>query len=635
MTYDPREVVRHATSHVVGMERAAELIAVSLATGRHLVLEGPPGTGKSTLLRRISDAAGVRLHFVEGTAELTPSRLVGHHDPAIVLRSGYTSDAFIPGPLVEAVESGGLLYLEELNRIPEESLNVLITALAEGEVNVPRVGRITAHPNFRFVAAMNPADSIGTTRIAQAVYDRLCRVAVDYQDEAHECAIVEQATGSPQTSALSMISVLTVRGSRNHRDLRSGSSVRGAIDLAHLTEGLLALRVNGTRLLPQVHNRILLDAATTALSGRIKVDEGSQRTPEEIVAELLNDAIAEWTRRQQTTPEDDGPDPGKADGSGPPPPGGGGRGRILTSDEARQAIADAGRRTTGRDQLSRDENFNRISPEVGQIDQAALEELLEEDPDLALQTLADAANATDRSVRAEARRLATQLVVKLARDARDPAKGVHRLVPRVNEPSGDIDLDATLARTDGLLPTGADQVVTRSWGAGRRAVSLVIDRSGSMSGHQVAMAALGAAGVVLAADAKTDISVLAFARDTIVLQYQGQPRPITDTVTDILTLRGKGETDLFLALSAARRELERTAARERVVIVMSDAKHTAGQLPEVAARGIDRLHVLLTAADDEARARAVALSKAGRGQWAECTSVRDLPKALNRLLSAS
>jgi hypothetical protein len=120
-----------------------------------------------------------------------------------------------------------------------------------------------------------------------------------------------------------------------------------------------------------------------------------------------------------------------------------------------------------------------------------------------------------------------------------------------------------------------------------------------------------------------------------VLQHQGQPRPITDTVIDILTLRGRGETDLFLALSAARRELERTAARERVVIVMSDAKHTAGQLPEVAARGIDRLHVLLTAADDEARERAVALSKAGRGQWAECTSVRDLPKALNRLLSAS
>ncbi len=120
------------------------MLAASLASGCHVVLEGPPGTGKSTLLRAVADGAGFGVEFVEGNAELTPSRLVGHHDPALVLETGYRPDTFVDGPLLTALREGRLLYIEELNRVPEETLNVLVGALAEGEIHVPRLGRIPA-----------------------------------------------------------------------------------------------------------------------------------------------------------------------------------------------------------------------------------------------------------------------------------------------------------------------------------------------------------------------------------------------------------------------------------------------------------------------------------------------------------
>ena len=89
--------------HLVGRERELELVLSAVAAGRDIVLEGPPGTSKTTLLRAITTEWGIPLLFVEGNADLTPAKIVGHHNPARVLREDYSADNFVPGPLVEAM----------------------------------------------------------------------------------------------------------------------------------------------------------------------------------------------------------------------------------------------------------------------------------------------------------------------------------------------------------------------------------------------------------------------------------------------------------------------------------------------------------------------------------------------------
>lgn len=275
-----RALIDELDALVVGRRRELEIIVAGLAADRHVLLEGPPGTGKSTLLRAVANVGGAGFVFVEGNAELTPSRLIGHFDPARVLAEGYDPDVFVDGPLLRALRDGALLYVEEINRVPEETLNVLVSVMSEAELHVPRLGQVDAAPGFALVAAMNPFDAIGTARISSAIYDRMCRVTMGYQDADIETRIVQrEAPEADADFARRVVSV--VRASREHAEVRIGSSVRGAIDLVRLADQLALLRDEAP-----ASPGVGLDAALAALSGRLRVAESTERRADDIVREL-------------------------------------------------------------------------------------------------------------------------------------------------------------------------------------------------------------------------------------------------------------------------------------------------------------------------------------------------------------
>jgi MoxR-like ATPase len=284
MTEPVRDRVR---ARVVGRARELDLVLAAVAAGRDIILEGPPGTSKSTLARAITAEWGIPLVFVEGNADLTPAKLIGHHNPARVLREGYSPDNFVDGPLLEAMRSGGFLYIEEFNRAPEDTVSALLTAMAERQIAVPRAGTVVAAPTFRVIATMNPYDNVGTTRLSTSVHDRLCRLAIGYQDAEAERGIVALRAPLPNLhpdiyQRLVADAVALTRATREHVDIRQGSSVRGAIDLTLIAGQLLDVA-------DAEYRDVVFDAMTVALSGRIFLDETVDATPEQVLRQIWED----------------------------------------------------------------------------------------------------------------------------------------------------------------------------------------------------------------------------------------------------------------------------------------------------------------------------------------------------------
>jgi MoxR-like ATPase len=261
--------------NIVGRtEELRKCLAAKLAN-RHILLEGDVGVGKTTLAHALASYFTQDIERVDGDERYSSSKLVGHFDPPMVIEMGYSWDSFVTGPLTKAMQEGSILFLNELNRMPEGTQNVLLAAMDEGIIIIPKLGDIKAKDGFFIISAMNPAELVATTPLSEALRDRFVWIRLQYQPEEEEKNIVSVRTGITDDKIIS-IAVKIVRQTRDWPDLRRGSSIRGAIDLAAI---IRFLEVNDIE--------SWVDGSIMALATKIELEDGVESQVEDVIRNIV------------------------------------------------------------------------------------------------------------------------------------------------------------------------------------------------------------------------------------------------------------------------------------------------------------------------------------------------------------
>ena len=129
---------------IVGQVKEFQLMIRALEQGIPVILEGEAGTGKTEMAKAAAKLLERPLYRVDGDQELSSMKLQGWFDPPLVIKNGYGMDSFIPGPLCNAMEKGGVFLFNEVNRAPSECVNGTLTAIDERQLYMPRLGPIKA-----------------------------------------------------------------------------------------------------------------------------------------------------------------------------------------------------------------------------------------------------------------------------------------------------------------------------------------------------------------------------------------------------------------------------------------------------------------------------------------------------------
>lgn len=306
---------------------------------------------------------------------------------------------------------------------------------------------------------------------------------------------------------------------------------------------------------------------------------------------------------------------------------------MAEGDEADDIIDTARRRSISRRDLRRAEQFEQISPDVGELDDEAVTEAMAHDPDEMLALLADLTAATDERLRALAKRLAARLFVDIARTGAPTGRGIGRLASQRYRPdAGDLDVDESLS---GIIDARAsdsaldpDELRIRTWAEPSTAWCLLVDRSGSMEGRSVATAGLAAAAV--AARAQGDYAVLSFGRRVVAIRSIDERRGVDDVIDRVLALRGHGSTDLAAALQAAANQLSRVRSGRSVTVLLSDCRATEPGDVLAAAHLLDDL-VIVAPEGDSGEAEQLAVQVGAR--WTTVAGPAGIVDALATVLN--
>jgi MoxR-like ATPase len=180
------QIRREINKVIVGQQDVIDGVLICLLAGGHVLLEGVPGLGKTTLLRTLARALHLRHSRIQFTPDLMPADIIG----SMIIETderGAKALRFQPGPVF-----ANLVLADEINRATPKTQSALLEAMQERTVTSGTTTHVLEAP-FLVMATQNPIEMEGTYPLPEAQLDRfLMKIVVNYPNRDEMLAIVER-----------------------------------------------------------------------------------------------------------------------------------------------------------------------------------------------------------------------------------------------------------------------------------------------------------------------------------------------------------------------------------------------------------------------------------------------------------